>query len=215
MELLIEFSELNNITKTSSSVTGTTTLRRAIARCWHRRSGRLTGRRPCALHERSDYRADFDGISFVDRDAGERARRRRRNLDRHLVRFQFAKRLIDRYRVTRLLEPLPDRRLRNALAQRRHSDFYCHFCGVLGLPAQKFGGPVAHLSSHNRFPTPCVSATDRCVSLSVLLQPAPSALRDGAREGPSRSKPPPTGPHSAPACTSHRYDRAPTPGSAR
>ena len=75
------------------------------------------------LLDAAEQRADRDRLAVLRRDIAERARSGRRHLDRHLVGFELDQRLVDRDRVTRLLEPFADGGLGDGFAERGDADF--------------------------------------------------------------------------------------------
>ena len=77
--------------------------------------------------DRAEHGADIHGVAFLDGDFGQDAGGGRRNLDRHLVGFEFNKRFVGLHGVARLLEPFADGRFCYALAQSRNADLGCHF----------------------------------------------------------------------------------------
>ena len=110
---------------------------RDFGRLGHRGGSGSSGRRPGGA-DRPDQRPDIDRIARVGSDRFEHTGRRGRHLDGHLVGLELHHRLIGGDGIAHLLEPLADRRLGDALAQRGHPDVSRHqfgpsvFCRVSG-----------------------------------------------------------------------------------
>ena len=75
-----------------------------------------------AAADAAERAAGLHGLALPGVDLGERAAGRRRHLDRDLVGLELAEHLVLGHRVADLLEPGRDRRLGDALAERRHRD---------------------------------------------------------------------------------------------
>ena len=86
---------------------------------------RLGGSAACP--DLAEQRADADRLAVLGGDLRQRARGRRRHLDRHLVGFELDQRLIGGDGVADLLEPLADGRLGDRFAKRGDADFGSHF----------------------------------------------------------------------------------------
>jgi hypothetical protein len=63
--------------------------------------------RALAFREHAEQRVDLDGLAFLGEISPSVPADRRRNLERHLVGFQFDQRLVRLDGIARLLEPLP------------------------------------------------------------------------------------------------------------
>ena len=92
-------------------------------------------RRACrgAAGDPAELAAGLDRRAVGGVDLGERAARRRGHLDRDLVGLELAEHLVLGDRVADLLEPGRDRRLADALAERRHHDLDRALVGGRGL----------------------------------------------------------------------------------
>ncbi len=96
-------------------------------RCSRRSAGRV--------RDDGDQRADVDGVALVDLDLGEEPRGGRRHLCVDLVGGHLEQRLVDRDRVTHLLEPLGDRALGDRLTELGHRDVGHQPCRLLPVMA--------------------------------------------------------------------------------
>src|SRR6185437_7619894 len=68
-------------------------------------------------------RADRDSLAVLGDDLTERAGRRRRNFDRHLVGLELDQGVVDGNGITRLFEPAADGGLGNGFTERRNANF--------------------------------------------------------------------------------------------
>ena len=137
----------------------------AWARLWRRRPSA----RRRAFADGADQRADIDRVAWLGRDRLEHAGGRRRHLDGHLVGFELDHRLVGGDRVAHLLEPLADRRLGDAFAQRRNPDVGCH----------------------------CAVRLSVCLLREALLRGMAAAAQGACASGRWPSRPKPAGRHSA------------------
>ncbi len=81
--------------------------------------------------DRAEHGADIDRGAVLDRDGGDDARGRGRDLQRHLVGFQFDQRLVGPDEIADLLEPLADGRLGHRFTEGGNANFGRH-CSVSG-----------------------------------------------------------------------------------
>ncbi|MGY4304685.1 hypothetical protein ACVIJ6_001928 [Bradyrhizobium sp. USDA 4369] len=76
-----------------------------------------------AIIDLAEQRADGNRLAVLGDDLAERAGRRSRHLDRHLVGFELDERLVDRHGVAGLLEPAADGGFGDGFTERRNANF--------------------------------------------------------------------------------------------
>ena len=88
--------------------------------------GRLRSHRCVALVQDRKAGANLDACAFGGNDLSQRAGRRGRHLERHLVGLKLDNRLVGGHRVAGGLDPARHRRVSNGLAEGWDSDFNRH-----------------------------------------------------------------------------------------